>query len=194
VAEQEVAQAWLTLQRARAEHARVAASPEERELRDAERELSNAQSQAVRTRLDLQRLNGPDPAQLAEATRAVQRAEATLQAAQSARPTREPTSLVSERDVTVASAALALQQATARRDQIVAGPTPEEVEAARQADASAQDALRAATDRVVVTRERLLQVAPEATSVAMTAAQESLHDAESRLQAARQRHGSTTSR
>jgi hypothetical protein len=187
-AEDEVAQAWVALQAARAEQARIASSSEGAELRAAEQELSIAGAQAVRTRLDLLRLSSPDPAQLAEANRAVERAHATLQDARPARSARNGSdNAASERSATTASAALALQAAIARRDQILAGPASEQIEAARHADAVAQDALEAATDRLAAAREQWNQPAIDAASSALLSAQDALSSAEVELRAARQR-------
>jgi hypothetical protein len=180
---QQLEQARAMLRQAQDDRARASSSPAARELLRAQQDVSQAQSDATRVRLDLERLNGPDPTRLAAASRAVERAEATLRALRAESASRGDNSVDATPESAVASAQRALQDAIAQRDQILAGPSFQEIEVARKADGAAHQALEVAARRLALARQgaRPLSIA-EADAVVVTA-QIAVYDAEYRFRA-----------
>jgi hypothetical protein len=171
------------LRQAQLQQARISSSPEARELLRAQQDFSEAQTFATRARLGVERLNGPDPARLAAANRTVERAEATLRALRVEAASRGAPSAVPARLPAIASAEQAARDAIARREQILAGPSPQEIEAARRADAQAKRAFEAAAQRLELARQAQGPVSIAEADAAVLAAQTAVYNAEARVQA-----------
>jgi hypothetical protein len=137
---------------------------------------------AMRARLELERLSGPNPARLAAADRTVERAEATLRALRAEGVARGANGTNPARPSGVADPERALQDAIAQRDQILAASPLEEVEAARQADVEAKRVLDDAGRRLELARQGSGPVSIPEADAAVVAAQIAVYDAESRVQ------------
>jgi hypothetical protein len=184
-AEAEVAHTWALLRQARAEQARVQASPEIVTLAAAQRDVTEAQARVARADTALQRLNQPDSLTVDAAERAVWRAEATLRAARSLRPVHDPMQNPIGNAWEIRQAELLLQEAVTRRDAARVGPSPQVIASARTEREHAQTELAAATARVDQLRQGLTPPPVDASNAAVVSAIASLTEAEARLQSLR---------
>jgi HlyD family secretion protein len=177
-ADQSIQTATLALQKAQADYQKLASGPDPADVRNAERDLFSAQNSYAQAVAAVEKVSQPDPVAVATAQREVQRAQLALRAAQNMKS--NDSSSRTQKQIAVQNAAVDLQNAQDRLNQIQQGPPPMEVETARRNMLSARSSVDAARDKLAQVKRGPDQLALQQAQATVDAAQLALDQAASK--------------
>jgi RND family efflux transporter MFP subunit len=145
-ADQSVQTAQLQLQKAQADLQKLGSGPDPADVRAAERDLFSAQNTYAQSVAAVEKVSQPDPVAVSTAQREVQRAQNALRAAQNMKS--NDGSSKTQKQIAVQNAAVDLQSAQDRLNQLQQGPPPMDVETARRNMLAARSTIDAARDKL----------------------------------------------